>query len=441
MAYIGVSPSNGVRTVFDYTATAGQTSFSGSDNNSQTLTYTDSAYIDVYQNGILLVPSDYTATTGTTVVLDTGATVNDSVQMVVYDVFSVADTVSKSAGGTFDGDITSGGTLNIAGTTTPPSSPSAGDLWFNSATSTVSAVSSKALAVYNGDAWNQMSNLFAATGGTESTYSSGGTNYKVHTFTSSGTFTVSGFSGSVEVLIIAGGGGGGGHSGGGGGAGGLLYYGAETPKTPNGAAISVTPQSYSIVVGAGGAGSGAPYNTVDGRGVSGANSSAFGYTSIGGGGGGSANSSGLAGRDGGSGGGGSRQTAGGSATSGQGNAGGGSGSPSYASAHYPGHGGGGAGAVGGAGTTSAGGAGGVGLQYSISGSATYYAGGGGGTLQDGGGGDKGAGGNGGGGAGRDGAIGEAGDPNTGGGGGGGYYGSGTGGGAGGSGVVIIRYTI
>ena len=118
MPYIGVSPSNGVRQTYDDTATAGQTSFSGSDNNSQTLTYTDSAYIDVYQNGILLVPSDYTATTGTTVVLDTGATVNDSVQMVVYDVFSVADTVSKADGGTFDGNVTMGGTLGVTGVPT-----------------------------------------------------------------------------------------------------------------------------------------------------------------------------------------------------------------------------------------------------------------------------------------------------------------------------------
>ena len=120
MAYIGVSPSNGVRTVFDYTATAGQTSFSGSDNNSQTLSYTDSAYIDVYQNGVLLIPSDYTATTGTSVVLDTGATVSDSVQIAVYDVFSVADTVSKANGGTFDGAVAlaggvSGNIANVSG--------------------------------------------------------------------------------------------------------------------------------------------------------------------------------------------------------------------------------------------------------------------------------------------------------------------------------------
>ncbi len=118
MPYIGTSPSNGVRQTYDYTATAGQTSFSGSDNNSQTLVYTDSTYIDVYQNGILLVPSDYTATTGTTVVLDTGATVSDTLQIVVYDVFSVADTVSASDGGSFGGNIGVGGTLAVTGVPT-----------------------------------------------------------------------------------------------------------------------------------------------------------------------------------------------------------------------------------------------------------------------------------------------------------------------------------
>ena len=41
MAYIGKSPSQGVRNRFQYQATAGQTSFSGSDANSLTLAYTD----------------------------------------------------------------------------------------------------------------------------------------------------------------------------------------------------------------------------------------------------------------------------------------------------------------------------------------------------------------------------------------------------------------
>ena len=97
MAYIGKSSNFAVRNRYVYQATAGQTSFSGSDADSKTLTYTDSLYMDVYQNGVLLKPgTDYTATTGTTVVLVTGATLNDVVEMVVYDVFGVADSYTKS---------------------------------------------------------------------------------------------------------------------------------------------------------------------------------------------------------------------------------------------------------------------------------------------------------------------------------------------------------
>ena len=97
MAYIGKSSNFAVRNRYVYQATAGQTSFSDSDADSKTLTYTDSLYMDVYQNGVLLKPgTDYTATTGTTVVLVTGASLNDVVEMVVYDVFGVADSYTKS---------------------------------------------------------------------------------------------------------------------------------------------------------------------------------------------------------------------------------------------------------------------------------------------------------------------------------------------------------
>ena len=97
MAYIGRSPSVGVRSRFQYQASAGQTSFSGSDANSLVLSYNDTLYMDVYQNGILLVPGDdYTATTGTTMVLVQAASLNDIVEMVVYDVFSVANSFTKT---------------------------------------------------------------------------------------------------------------------------------------------------------------------------------------------------------------------------------------------------------------------------------------------------------------------------------------------------------
>ena len=97
MAYIGKSPSVGVRNRFVYQATAGQNSFTGSDSDAKTLTYQDSLYMDVYQNGVLLKPgTDYTATTGTSVVLVTAASLNDVVEMIIYDTFSIANSYTKA---------------------------------------------------------------------------------------------------------------------------------------------------------------------------------------------------------------------------------------------------------------------------------------------------------------------------------------------------------
>ena len=97
MPYIGKAPQQGIRNRFIYQATAGQTSFSGSDANSLSLTYPDGEYVDVYQNGILLKPAtDYTSTSGTSVVLVTGASATDVVEIVVYDTFSIANSYTKS---------------------------------------------------------------------------------------------------------------------------------------------------------------------------------------------------------------------------------------------------------------------------------------------------------------------------------------------------------
>ena len=115
MAYIGVSPSNGVRRKHTYTATANQTSFSGAGAEGATLSYNDSNFVDVYQNGVKLSEADYTSTSGTAIVLAQGASVSDMVEIVVYDVFSVADTVSKADGGTFDGNVTMAGTITVTG--------------------------------------------------------------------------------------------------------------------------------------------------------------------------------------------------------------------------------------------------------------------------------------------------------------------------------------
>ena len=280
-------------------------------------------------------------------------------------------------------------------------------------------------------------------GGIESNHTSGTTHYRCHKFLDSGRFELDGTK-TCEILLVGGGGGGGVHSGGGGGAGGLLYYGAETPKTPNGAAVVKAAGSYDIVIGVGGTGlpdgqsHGSPYGT--GGGSDGTATTAFGFTAAGGGGGASGGN-GTAGRPGGSGGGGGRATAGGTGPSGQGNSGGHWGQSGSA---YPGGGGGGAGAVGTGGSSTAGGVGGVGLAYTISGASVYYAGGGGGNLQDASYADaSGVGGNGGGGDGGNSTQKEAtnGHPNTGGGGGGAMHNSTVGGATGGTGIVIIRYAL
>jgi len=118
MAYLGVSPSNGVRKVHTYTATASQTNFSGAGDEGITLSYTDGTFTDVYQNGVLLGTADYTATSGTSIVLTQAASVSDIIVIIVYDVFGVADTVSKVDGGTFDGNITVSGTFTTSSTST-----------------------------------------------------------------------------------------------------------------------------------------------------------------------------------------------------------------------------------------------------------------------------------------------------------------------------------
>jgi len=98
MAYLGKTPSQAVRSRYYYTATGGETSLSGSDDNSNVLTFTDGNYVDVYLNGVLLVAgvftglggsNDYYINTTNTITLNNGLTASDVVEVIVYDTFSV----------------------------------------------------------------------------------------------------------------------------------------------------------------------------------------------------------------------------------------------------------------------------------------------------------------------------------------------------------------
>ena len=84
------STVNGTANRFEYTATAGQTTFSGADSNSAVLAY-DAGFIDVYLNGVKLAGADYTATSGTSVVLAAGAALNDILMVVAYGTFQLAN--------------------------------------------------------------------------------------------------------------------------------------------------------------------------------------------------------------------------------------------------------------------------------------------------------------------------------------------------------------
>ena len=85
------SSVNGTSNRFSYTATAGQTTFTGADANGNTLAY-DAGYVDIFLNGIkIVVGTDVTATSGTSVVLATGATVNDTLELIAYGTFTLAN--------------------------------------------------------------------------------------------------------------------------------------------------------------------------------------------------------------------------------------------------------------------------------------------------------------------------------------------------------------
>jgi len=302
--------------------------------------------------------------------------------------------------------------------------------------------------------------FIAATGGTITT--SG--NFKIHTFTGPGTFTVCSVgnaagSNTVDYMVVAAGGGGGRSYAGGGGAGGFRESSGAASgcytASPLGSGVSALPVSatgYPIAVGSGGAGA-----TSDNTKGSNGTNSVFSTITSTAGGAGAAHGPGSVrdGNPGGSGGGGgSAQPPAGAGAAGTGNtppvspAQGKNGGTGYHDAVAFAIGGGGGGAtaaatnVGTSAPSVTGSPGGAGATSSINGTPTARAGGGGGGGHPSYPSSAGSGGTGGGGAGGtySGGAGSNGTANTGGGGGGGSNtGSSYNGGTGGSGIVIIRY--
>jgi hypothetical protein len=106
---------------YEYVATAGQTTFSGTDANGATLSYVANS-ISVSLNGVTLRPGDdYTATNGTSVVLNVAAALNDDLMVIAFAVFNVANAVAKT------GDTMTGSLLLPAGTVSAPALTTSAD--------------------------------------------------------------------------------------------------------------------------------------------------------------------------------------------------------------------------------------------------------------------------------------------------------------------------
>jgi hypothetical protein len=401
--YLGLPASNvastAYRSVTEFTASAGQTTFTPAS-------YTP-GFINVFRSGVRLGTSNYVATNGVTVVLNNPALAGDLITIESFFVSSVLNAIP-----------------NVAGAITPAlldstSQSGSGALLLPSGTT----AQRPALPQVGMQRWN-------TTLGTMEVFVGGGTGWQ----------TIASTAYSLEYVIVAGGGGAGSGngppsaSGGGGGAGG--YRSSVAGESSGGGALAETPltitpgATYSVVVGAGGVGQN------DLAGTSGNISSLGTIVSLGGGGGGCGNAASGQPLSGGSGGG-HDYGAGAAGTAGQGFAGG-NGRANGGSDYYGG-GGGGAGQVGASSTLGVNGAGGNGVSSNITGTATFRAGGGGsGKYNFNNGAAAALGGLGGGGRGSDGtgAGGSAGTVNTGGGGGGGPRATPF---AGGSGIVIVRY--
>jgi hypothetical protein len=112
------SSVNGTSSRYKFTATAGQTTFT-TDDAGTSLAYdvaSGTAFADIYLNGVKLDTSDFTATNGTSIVLASGASVNDILQVVAYGTFELASfSASNLTSGIINNDRLPSPVLTVKG--------------------------------------------------------------------------------------------------------------------------------------------------------------------------------------------------------------------------------------------------------------------------------------------------------------------------------------
>lgn len=90
------SASQAILTTYKYTATAGQTTFSGLDDNGLTLGYTVGSVLITVNGLVYEIGTDVTASTGNSIVLAAGAVLNDEVNIYSFADFLVANTYTRA---------------------------------------------------------------------------------------------------------------------------------------------------------------------------------------------------------------------------------------------------------------------------------------------------------------------------------------------------------
>ena len=98
MAYIGYDPNTGTleqNALLSYTATSGQTAFTGTDTNGFSLDIGPTSDVKVFMNGVLLDQTDYTQTANT-ITLASGAAVGAELRIFVDKQFMAVNSYSKT---------------------------------------------------------------------------------------------------------------------------------------------------------------------------------------------------------------------------------------------------------------------------------------------------------------------------------------------------------
>ena len=196
-------PGSSTLNIQDFTATSGQTSF--------TLTYTVGLVEGVYRNGIKLGQADYTATSGTAIVLGTGAITGDLIEVVYFTAVAVTNVVNTFSAGTTGftpstastGAVTLAGTLNVANGGTGLTTATSNGIVYGNGTSalgvTAAGTTGQVLTATTGGAptWA------AAAGATITGTTTSGTYYVVGTTSTSGSLTTASISNTNAVSYNA----------------------------------------------------------------------------------------------------------------------------------------------------------------------------------------------------------------------------------------------